>query len=211
MKFPGLPFVFTLTNSQMLMKPFYAIRVPHRDVTVLYNGNGKHDKLYIVATLCYTDSPDVCDILGFYKARTATRWNVSFIEKEMLYQDSIFAHQRAVAKKTSKGYGIKLEDKELLSLGVDPLVVLSTSLGQIGSRLRMSGDSANDENSSVQAEAPANHEFECVDDFGVKGHFIIGCIYLGRTYQTDVSKLEMENDNGQTMIVDRELFKLVGD
>ena len=199
----------SLTNSQMLMKPFYAIRVPHRDVTVLYNGNGKHDKLYIVATLCYTESPEMCDILGFYKARTATRWNVSFIEKEILYQNSLFTHQRAVAKKTIKGYEIKLEDKELLSLGVDPLVVLSKSLGQIGSRLRMPVESEN--GTAVQAEAPAKHEFECVDDFGVKGQFIIGCVYLGRTYLADVSKLEMENDNGQTMIVDRELFKLVGD
>ena len=165
------------------------------DIRILYNGKGKHDKIYIVVTCRSDEWPEQWYVKGLYRARTGVKYNISEID---LTQSKAFAMRSAndtVMEKIRKGYEELTDDRQNTYMGFP--VTKSALLTKLQSIL--SDGQTNDQTRL--------DEYECIDDFGTKGQFIMGMHYMGTL--DDNFRLHMVNDDGKSVIVDRDNFKKV--
>lgn len=172
---------------------------PDENLSVLYNGNGNHDKIYAIALM--KDFEGQYHIYGFYKARTAKtfRWT-----KVATHQGHVEARTEFVSlrlKKTQKGYVEVKTDKNLKKLGLEDFQTLAARLESLAA----TGSELNGE-TAVEGKEVELSDFECLDDFGFQGIFAIGCWYSG---YWDGSSLFMLGDDGKPRKVDPDNFATV--
>lgn len=169
------------------------------DINVLYNGKGKHDKIYIVVVCHDDDWPSRWYVKGFYRARSAKSFRLSDIKDGIESPD--FAFQIAggtIQSKHDKGYD-HVWDAEYGRMGLP--MTKPALLTELESVLNKTGPSDRNINGTTQ--------YECIDDFGVDGVFIPGFRYMGMPCEHDANKLIMLNDLNEPVEVDSDLFKKI--
>ena len=176
--------------------------IPHatEDLVVLYNGNGKHDKIYVIARM--KDFSGKYHLYGFYKARTAKafRWTLLASEYDPVKLHNSFSY--TYRQKIQKGYERIQSDGDLKNLGLENLQSLAKRLTD----LAYSGKELSAGEASTGEEVEIS-DYECLDDFGFQGVFAIGCLYPG--YWRG-SKLTILDDDKKPHEVDSDNFVLTG-
>lgn len=164
------------------------------DIRILYNGKGKHDKIYIVVTCRNDDWPEQWYVKGLYRPRTRAKYNLSEITQTQSKVSAMRSADGTVMEKIRKGYEELMDDRQNTYMGFP--ATKSALLTKLQSILS-------------EGQSPANEqleEYECVDDFGTKG-FIPWMRYMGS--MDNNGKLHMVNDDGKSVIVDRDNFRKV--
>ena len=164
------------------------------DIRILYNGKGKHDKIYIVVTCRNDDWPEQWYVKGLYRPRTRAKYNLSEITQTQSKVSAMRSADGTVMEKIRKGYEELMDDRQNTYMGFP--ATKSAFLTKLQSILS-------------EGQSPANEqleEYECVDDFGTKG-FIPWMRYMGS--MDNNGKLHMVNDDGKSVIVDRDNFRKV--
>jgi len=170
-----------------------------RVATVLYNNNGNHDKIYILTVVETGAFPTSYALKGLYKARTASKFNISTIEES---SDAYYLGRTELKKrqeKLDKGYHVVLE-KDFEGLGLPP------TYGALITALETALNGTQPAKGKGRGAAEAI-EFECVDDFNLSGAFLVGCHYKG--WKIGNHKLLVEDDAGEKHQVDEDQFSRV--
>ena len=165
------------------------------DIRILYNGKGKHDKIYIVVTCRNDEWPEQWYVKGLYRSRTRAKYNLSEIAQTQSKPFAMISANATVMEKIRKGYEELMDDRQNTYMGFPTTKALL--LSELQSMLS---------NGQPTVE-PHLEEYECIDDLGAKGQFIPEMHYMGKTDAQ--GKLHMVNDNGQSVVVDKDNFRKV--
>ena len=165
------------------------------DIRVLYNGQGNHDKIYVVVTCRSDEWPEKWYVKGLYRPRTRAKYNLSEIFQGYLKSQALSTSTYTVREKLKKGYSEIVDDRLNENLG------FPTTKADLLNELQ---DLISD---APKSRAEKLDEYECLDDLGIQGQFIPGMHYMGKTDTQD--NLHMVNDDGQSVVVDKDNFRKV--
>ncbi len=165
------------------------------DIHVLYNGNGNHDKVYIVVVCRNNEWPEQWYVKGLYKPRTRKRYNLSNISQANFKIKAVSSAASTVLEKIRKGYLELTDDSQNGFMGFP-----STKAELLNELQTLLSGGQPSENTRLE-------EYECIDDLGIRGKFIPGMHYMGNT--DEKNRLHMVNDDGKSVIVDPDNFQKI--
>lgn len=157
------------------------------DIHILYNNQGKHDKIYIVLVCRSDEWPEQWYVKGLYRPRTRAKYNLSEITQRSVKESAKHAALAIVDEKIRKGYRVVADDNS------------NTHLGFPATKSALALDLQNLISGVMKSPDVKLDEYECVDDLGMPGQFIPGMRYMGKLDASGV--LHMFNDNNKSVII----------
>jgi len=165
------------------------------DIHVLYNNQGNHDKIYVVVTCRSDDWPERWYVKGLYRPRTRDTYSHSEIFQGNIKYQAIATSTHTVSEKLKKGYYEITDDR------------LNEHLGFPATKADLLNELQDLISDTPKSRSEKLDEYECVDDLGMPGQFIPGMRYMGSIDHN--GKLHMVNDDGKSVVVDRDNFRKV--